>query len=295
MRVGIGAKKSGYWCHLVDYIQKKGLWQMELFTEKERLLESVEDSSMDVLFLQKDFCDRDSFSIPVIYFGEGTDCILPYREAEQVFLDMKAVLASQSGEEIGDKGRERLVAVHSPSGRSGATDFALAYCKEHSFFYLGMEEYGTVGKDRSSMEELLYHIRNRKKDIGETLEALSEEWQGIRMIPSPEFFSDIHRVQSEDFLWFFEQVRGVQGGMSLLFDFGTGMLDHLEILDAFDKVYVPVVAGEREEEKLKVFQNMLLEVNGDKKEKLIFIQVPKKPWNQEGFLDEVKYLEGEGF
>ena len=54
---------------------------------------------------------------------------------------------------------------------------------------------------------------------------------------------------------------------------------------------------EVEEQKLTQFWELLREVNGDMdvKDKIIKIMVPKTPWDEEGFLEKVQYVDGLGF
>ena len=121
---------------------------------------------------------------------------------------------------------------------------------------------------------------------------MMEERKGVQMLASPTFFSDIHLMEVEDFRWFLEQVREDTKLPSVFVDFGTGTLLDMEVLDYFDKVYVPVLSGVTEEEKLRRFWELLWEVNGDMKDKMIKIVVPQISWEEEGFLEQVQYVDG---
>lgn len=289
MRVGIGAGKSGYWMHLADYMQRMGIWQVELFTEEEMLKDALESGRIDFLFLERGMYEEKTDSVPIAYFGEGEGEISCYQKGEKILEEMQAHLEG-SVLKTAEEGTS-IYGVYSPIGRSGKTSFSLALAKAHSFFYIGMEEYGIKGKERDKMGELLYHIHNRKEGIKELLEELSEEWQGIGIIPSPMFFSDVHHLNAEDFQWFIQEIRKAKEVPSVIIDFGTGALDHMEVLEFFDKVFVPILPGAREEEKLRQFRELFQEINGNQTEKIRYIQVPDLPWDQDGFLEQVVEIE----
>lgn len=293
MRIGIGAEKSGYWVHLVDYIQRKNLWQVELFTDEKKLWETLQRESYDFLFLEHGMCQDGESNVPVVYFGEGAEEISCYQSRKQILEEMRAYV--ERGKQKSQGKRPLVYGVYSPLGRSGKTSFSLAFARRNSFFYMGMEEYGIKGKERDKMGELLYHIHNRKEHLIEVMKELSEEWQGIQCIPSPMFFSDVHLLQEEDFQWFTQEIRNVEEMPSVIIDFGIGSLDHIEVLRFFDRVYVPVLPGDKEAEKIRQFQELFQEVSGDTMEKMHYIQVPNLPWQEEGFLEQVVELEGKGW
>lgn len=289
MRIGIGAKKSGYWVHLVDYIQRRNLWQVELFTDRKKLLEALQTENYDFLFLEHDMCQDRECNVPIVYFGEAEGEISCYQQADQILRQMESYLGGRRQQKV--RRSPVVYGVYSPLGRSGKTSFSLAFAKQHSFFYMSMEEYGIKGKERDTMGELLYHILNRKEGIMEVIKELSEQQYGVTLIPSPIFASDLHLLKADDYRWFFQEIKRTEGMDSVIIDFGTGSLDHMEVLDYLDRVYIPLVSGEREEEKLRQFRSLFREINGDKTEKLCYIQVPTLSWQEEGFLERVVYTE----
>lgn len=292
MKIGIGAKRSGYWIYLLEYLHKKSDWQAFLFTEEIRLLEAIREEQIDFLFLQDTFLEERDFQIPCAYFGTRREpgVIYPYQSVDDVYMEMRSFIGQEMPERK-EQGK-KIYGIYSPLGRSGKTSFAMAYAKRHSFFYIGMEEYGLQGNNSFGVGDLIYHIHNRKENLPELMCSMMEERKGVQMLASPTFFSDIHLMEVEDFRWFLEQVREDTKLPSVFVDFGTGTLLDMEVLDYFDKVYVPVLSGVTEEEKLRRFWELLWEVNGDMKDKMIKIVVPQISWEEEGFLEQVQYVDG---
>ena len=169
----------------------------------------------------------------------------------------------------------------------GKTSFALAYAREHSFFYIGLEEYGIITNDFCSEGGLLYYIKNRKKDILLSIAGMMEEWEGIRMIGSPTLFTDVRQLTGEDFAWFLGELRSQEQMPSVIMDFGSNCLAHLEILDLFDQVYIPILSGVTEERKLKQFKALLYEMNGRMEGQIKEIIVPELSWKDPKFLSQM--------
>lgn len=291
MTIGIGGDGSGYWMKLMDYIHMRGEFQAFLCTSEEMLREELVRKKAEVLFLQDGFAAAECQEIPVVPFSAQRGrkgSIYQYQSADCIYRQMRQFVQNRTI--FGEKKGVEVYVVYSPLGRSGKTSFALAYARKHSFFYIGMEEYGIRGKDSRGMEEILYHIRNRKEGITKIMSSIAEERDGVRMIASPVFFSDVRMLEAEDFRWFLEQIRADENQESVFIDLGTGCLVDFEVLDYFNKVYITTLP--EEQEKMDRFMELLLEVNGEMKGKLNKIHVPKGAWHKEDFLEGVKYLDG---
>lgn len=289
--VGIAGKESGYWIKLMEYINSRG--QMEAFvcTSKESLGKELKQRNPVVLFREADFAKEVKFhgkEVTIYSDHKSSDGIYQYQPAEQIYnamihcLDLKQYVAEDCR-----VNEQQIYAVYSPLGRSGKTSFALAYARSHSFFYLGLEDYGLSGYNIHDMGEVLYHIRNRTENIAGKVLEWGEEWNGVRMLGSPVFFQDIKLLSVEDYRWFFNQLREAEFP-SVIVDIGTGCLMDFEMLELFDRIYVPVLSGKSNQDKLDLFWKLLLEVYGEVEDKFRMIQVPDLDWMSEEFIGLVK-------
>jgi hypothetical protein len=290
--VGIAGQESEYWVKLMEYLNRQGRFETFVCTREECLEEEIQKRKPVVLFREQGFASEVSFDGTEVFFvssrtaGSG---IYPYQPAERIYEEMLGYLPKeQLFVPTGDAKEKKVCCVYSPLGRSGKTSFALSYAKRHSFFYIGLEDYGITGESIHGMSEILYYIHNRKEGITETVLEMSESWKEIRMLRSPFLFQDIRQISVEDYAWFFENLRKDPVFPSVIVDLGTGCLPDFEMFDFFDQIYVPILDGSVETAKLRKFWNLLQEIDGSVSDRFRILRVPRKNWEEEGFLDQVK-------
>ena len=109
---------------------------------------------------------------------------------------------------------------------------------------------------------------------------------------APSLFTDVRQLSGDDFAWFLNELRSNGNIPSVIIDFGSSCLVHLEILDLFDQVYVPILSGVTEERKLKQFKALLYEMNGRMEKQLKEIIVPAMSWKDKDFLSKIRYMDG---
>lgn len=289
--IGIAGHESGYWRRLMEYLNEKDMFEAFVCTREECLGEELERRKPSHLFREKGFAGNVHFDGEEVLFlpdrkEAGQQGIYQYQPAEQICQEMIGYLRLDGSGFSESGGEGKLYGVYSPLGRSGKTSFALSYAKSHSFFYLGMEDYGLIGKSKSSMDDVIYLIKNRKKDICMEMSALSEVWREIRMIRSPIFFQDVLRLSLEDWMWFLGCLK--EGGFSAIADFGTAGLIDFGILALFDRVYVTELEGEIEQKKLSLFRERFLESCGSNDGRMRMIRVPRDAWESSTFLERVE-------
>lgn len=290
--VGIAGRETGYWVQLMEYMNGQGRIEAFVCTKEEYLEEEIKRRKPVALFREKNFAEDVNFSGQEIVFlteRTGIEGIYQYQSADQIYREMISYLfPEEPSVELKENGEKGIYAVYSPLGRSGKTSFALSYAREHSFFYLGMEDYGLAGESENTMGEILYYIRSRKEKLTDMMLEISELWQNVRLLKSPPLFQDVKQLSFEDYRWFFQQIRAEENFPSCIIDFGTGCLPDFEIFTLFDRIYVPVLDGSVESEKLKVFWNLLFEIYGEVDERFRIIRVPVEDWTDKNFLLQIQ-------
>ncbi len=291
----LAGDETNFLYRLMDYVNNRGEAEAFLCTREEELRDEVRKREPVVLFCMEGFVKGMDLPVQRVDFVtdlEGGTGIYQYQSAGALYKEMKRYIWREVPKRIMTDQQQKLVAVYSPLGRSGKTSFALAYAREHSFFYIGMEEYGIITNDFCSGGGVLYHIKNRKSDIVPYMIQMMEEWEGIHMLGSPSLFTDIRQLNGDDFAWFLNELRCGSNMPSVIMDFGSCCLAHLEILDLFDQVYLPILSGVTEERKMKQFKTLLYEMNGRMENQLREIMVPVLPWKDPDFLSKVRYMDG---
>ena len=290
--IGILGDGSSYWLRLLKYINERGQMEAFLYTEAKQMEEELSKRKITFLFFDESLSVVIDYGIPYACFSSRrgrSETIYRYQPVECIYERMRQILTQK--ESFLGRERNQIYGVYSPLGRSGKTSFACAYGRANSFFYIGLEEYGVKGKDNKGMGEVLYHIHNRREDITTILCSLAEEKDGLLWICSPDFYQDIRMMEADDFAWWIDKMRSDESFPPVIVDIGTGCLMDLEILDYFDKVYIPVLSGEAAQEKLERFFGLLYEVNGEMKGKIRRIVVPNIDWRKEDFFAKVQYLD----
>lgn len=293
--IGLAGYQSVFLQRLADYVNGLGEAEAFLCTREEELSDEARRREAAVVFCIEHFAEGCCLPVPRVDFvpdEEREDGIYQYQPASELYKEMRKHIWKEAPRRVTNYGDKHIYAVYSPLGRSGKTSFACAYARVHSFFYIGMEEFGIKTNDFCDKGTLLYYIKNRKENITSWIRETAEEWEGITVLGTPSLFTDVRELGWDDYAWFLEQIRKDRGMGSVIFDFGSCCMTEFEILDLFDKVYLPVLPGVTEERKLKQFREMLFERNGLMEEKLSEIMVPALSFQEPDFMERVQYLDG---
>ncbi len=293
--IGLAGAEPSFLHRLMDYVNGRGEAEAFVCIEEEGLKEEVLRKEPEVLFCMENFARGINLPMQRIDFvpeQNRADGIYQYQSAGALYNEMRKFIWKEVPKRIGSNQEQQMIAVYSPLGRSGKTSFALAYAREHSFFYIGLEEYGIITNDFCAEGGLLYHIKNKKKDILSYLAGMMEDWEGVKVLGSPTLFTDIRELTGEDFVWFLNELRSQENMPSIIMDFGSNCLVHLEILDLFDQVYVPILSGVTEERKLQQFKSLLYEMNGRMENQMKEIIVPNLSWKDPDFMAQIRYMDG---
>lgn len=293
--IGLAGEENGFLIRLLDYVNKKGEVEAFFCSDKESLAEEIRKREPEIMFILEGFMEDISAAVNTVPFVKEPDKkegIYQYQSAANLYKEMRRHIWKETPCRSIQDEEKKLYAVYSPLGRSGKTSFACAYAKAHSFFYLGMEEYGFLTNDFCREGELLYHIKNRREGIGSYLLEHAEMQDGIYMFGAPIRYTDIRWLDAEDYRWFLKELRSDRRIPSVIVDFGSSCVTDFEILDYFDQVFLPILTGETEERKLVQYKELLYEMNGNMEGRLKEIMVPPLTWKHPEFLEKVRYMEG---
>ena len=293
--IGLAGAETGFLHRLMDYVNNRGEAEAFLCTREDQLKDEILRREPSVIFCMENFAKGTDISVQRINFipeQNSKEGIYQYQSPGALYKEMRRHIWKELPKRSMVDQKQQMIAVYSPLGRSGKTSFALAYAREHSFFYIGLEEYGIITNDFCLEGGLLYYIKNRRKDILTSMAGMMEEWEGIRMVGSPALFTDIRQLTAEDFAWFLNELRSQEQMPSVIMDFGSNCLSQLEILDLFDQVYIPILPGVTEERKLRQFKSLLYEMNGKMEEQIREIIVPELSWKDPDFLSQIRYMDG---
>lgn len=161
-----------------------------------------------------------------------------------------------------------FLAVYSPLGRCGKTQFANSLCRAMpDSLYVNWEGISAEEATDGIGSYLLYCMKSRN----EACFAYLQE-QHVTRIPPPDSFQDIRQAELQDMFFFRDGIRKRNLYDGVVFDIGVTALSGYEILSAFDSIFVPTLEDEPSQMKQKWFERAYLQEGGDI-EKLRYISL----------------------
>lgn len=262
-KVALCDKDERYICSLMNYINgdKESPIVMLAFTDLEKLIKYLENNTVDLIILT-DELQMPNSRIKVIYLTENeknnkTHTYLKYQSGvviSNIILDeLKRISNIEKNSSVIFSG------VYSPFGRSGKTKFALSYCKLFSddAIYLGMEDYNSLEINNSTMENVIYYIKQRKGEIISYIYENASLEYGMPVIPSCQTYLDIKALDASDIKWLHDQFIEAAKSKRVMIEIGSACLYDISILVCFDRIYIPTLKNEECQNKLKNFYSIL--------------------------------------
>lgn len=269
VKIGIYDEEQDYVEKLSAYLNRKGKgkWAVAAYTSEEILEREAAKNGLDVLFgtNRQVICKMQNLhqALPVLWLTEekaegrklstGIMPVYRYQGAAAIAETLEEVVKAVMTEE---KHKISMVAVYSPVGRCGKTGLALQLVKQGQYgnwLYIGMEDYSFLWRmEKEGMDSFLYYIKERNE---EQLGLLLEKSEGI--IPSAFSPFDTKCMEEEDFKWLLTWLQKTERYFGVVFDFSTGALSKLAVLDLFDYVVVPFLQQEKAIEKTEQFNELI--------------------------------------
>lgn len=171
----------------------------------------------------------------------------------------------QSGRDIAKKiydclqikreGKDMIVGVYSPLSRYQVSQFAQRFAGERGFAYFGMQAYGHWTEICTADELLLLYIKERNETVIQYFLDHQSAMGECSGYPAVGCYLDYRAVSLEDYRWFFERLK--EERISVLFDIGAACPPKLGFLGLFDKIYVPLMKGDRASSEYVQFKDQM--------------------------------------
>ena len=280
-RIGLCDRNKGFAESFADYtaFNKSFDIRVIIFSDMARLEDFLQREKLDLVLTDDISKCECSGSIPkfggvtVKLLVERKDTDNPYeiyryqagrKLCEAVLKGVKSERRRHNGERV---------CVYSPLGRSGKTEFAFSYALYNSpdCIYIGMEDYSGF---TSSDTDILYLLKSRSSVLPKVVSEQLRITDGVSVLIPSTSYQDILNVSKTDIQLLSDTLSGM--GRSCIYDFGTGSIGDMTILEAFDVIYMPVLGDRISNSKIENFEGLLrkrglTEVFG----KLCKIMVPK--------------------
>lgn len=151
-----------------------------------------------------------------------------------------------------------LIAVYSPVGRSGKTRLArqiAALDEVRGGIYIGMEDFSDRKEALGS--KILYLLKIRSPELAGAIEkeVVSEGTYHALYVTGT--YMDSRIVLAEDIRFMTDRLLDTGRYSTVVFDIGGAALENLEVLNSFDRIYMPSLEDETSNRKVSCFYELL--------------------------------------
>lgn len=223
---------------------------------------------IDECFLYEERCKIGAGQVFVLGRGKVSDLhkeeyqIGKYQSADRIIGEVFDAYVQVSSENIlrsSGKNRTKLVAVYSPIQRIGKTRFSIALGKAWALkkrvLYLNLETYSGLEKfdEGQNLGDLLYYIRQGMGNLGLRIQASVRKMEELDCLNPIPMATDLKEITLREWESLLEQISECEMYDIILLDISESVQGVLEILNACDRIYMPVLEDEISVRKLKQF------------------------------------------
>ena len=236
-----------------------------LFSDMNQVDTYLKKNSLSLLLTNEiEACERDERG--ELLFG-GVRCIplTEYREEVGIFKYQKVarvckeIIKNVTPEASELRKTTVCYGVYSPLGRCGKTSLAKALAGSDEIrggLYVGMEDFSGNGPEKQN-PDFLYKVKQRLPEVTDEIESRAARLDGTRLFDISGIYLDSRGVHKADVEWLRDQIFASGRYTTLVFDIGSAAMEDFEILDVFDRVFLPVLEDEVSGKKLECFEEML--------------------------------------
>ncbi len=275
-------KEQDYTLRFAEYANghREPLFTVHGFTSLEELIEDEKERPADILLLSQAMLDevqKNELAGQIIclteeeYQEEELECpmIYKYQSCPQILRKAFSIYAERVPQSLGAAvklGSLRRIGIFSPLGRVGKTSLALALgrelTKQKRTLYLNMEEFSGFPalyphEEGFTLSELMYFLKQGKKAFACKLESIVRQIGGLDYLPPVRSPLELWDIQGEDWARLLAALEKESRYEFLLMDLGSSVKGLFELLEACDKIYMPLTRDETARGKLKQYEDTL--------------------------------------
>ena len=301
-KIGIYDDEITYASRLMEVLnaRKQILFEAEVFTAKEKLLEYLGNHKLDILLVQdsKMFEELQGYSVmKIIILSKGDyqnktskyPVIYKYQSSDAIIREIMNYYAGDAkAQDLYSKRKLKIYGIYSPVRQINVTAFSFAIgqhlLKKYSVLYLNLELFSGIqcsfgSKDGRSLSELMYYINQGTEGIVYFISAMAEKLMGMDWILPLESPEDLQDIKLDNWLTLFKILQTQSNYEVLIVQVNEAMPEFCRILEACDKVFMPVFYKESDNEPIEEYKKYLIKSNREPlNKKTIQIQ-----WEYEDF------------
>ena len=269
-----------YVSKLMTYMSDRRSVPLEIqgFTDKEKLLDYINGSPVDILLITEEDLDEEleSYSTGEMMVLSEDDCssnkkghktICKYQSYENIMREVMCYYAESplTEECILSHISTEIIGIYSPVRRCFRTSFAFALgeilSEREKVLYLNLEEYSGFNQllrknYMSDLSDLLFYIGQKKRNFPCKLASIVEKAGILDYIPPVISPLDINTVERSTWITFFNELQNCDYS-KIVVDLGDSISAFPDILSSCKKIYMPVRDDPVSRAKLEQYEAML--------------------------------------
>ncbi len=254
-------------------------FQLYLFEDMEQLEEFSKQKAIHILLIGEDYPLENRLKINADQryilvksektdLGDGESGIYKYQSSDML---LAHILHNTKDEEVigmknSNTGDRHLIGIYSPIHRIGKTKFALEMGKEMTkdgpVLYLNLEDYSGnhyyfPDSDSGNLGDLLYYVRQEKKNLGLRISAMAGRHEELDCIAPIPVIQDLRAVEESEWMKLIEAVFNNCIYKTVILDLGDGIKGLYHILKTCHTVYTLYTEDAVSQAKLRQYSENL--------------------------------------
>lgn len=263
------------------YFQERLLKSFDIYSfhRKESLVKFAEEKKKEIQVFLGSICltEKEQKQLNIkqaIYLSDGrrieereTPAIYKYQPVEGIMKEFLEIchFTREMGR-VAVKGSVRFLGVYSPVGRCGKTSLALVMgqvlAQKKRVIYVNLEEWPGFeriigGYEGLDISDLIYYIKQGKKELGIYLDGMVVTLNQLKILPPVKKAPDIQEAEAKEIEVLFEEIVNSGEYDIVLVDFGSQIKSTFQLLERFEKVYMPVLKDQVSVAKQEQFLDFL--------------------------------------
>ena len=283
--VGMCDSDTGYVVGFAEYVNMNDDIPVKVsaFSGMDALYEYLKEGRLDMLLLDEK-----------IEFGKTNLKIVRLTDRKE-FDNEKCIYKYQSVYKIADyivhildevnKNTEEgclIYGIYSPVGRCGKTTLAKGICQNYEdSLYIGFEEYSAeldgiidIQIYKELYERFMYYLLGKNILILDTVKEICKKTGKNKFVALD--YMDLRQIDASHIEWLLRLMREQDIYKRVVFDLGAGILNDLNFILPFDKVFVPMLNNSYSKNKVDFFKMLVSDKKYSGLEKKIkYVEVPK--------------------
>lgn len=274
--------KKEYTDKFIEYISEKKEFPLLTiaFTEKEKLLQYIEDNEIFLLLtdpgaIEDEIKNKNIQKIMMLSSGivSPTDRkymnVYKYQSVEKILQKILEYYAEQMDKDevpVLPEKECQIVGVYSPAGGAGKTTLALTLgqilAQTHPTLYINFEEYSAFEKIfqrkyEENLSDLMYYFQQDSHSVSVRLQMIACNLGTLNYIPPVTYAQDLRKQKTEEWIKLIYHIQTVTSYEKIVLDLGNMLSDVNQMMEICDVIYVPIQENKIAGMKIKTWEEYL--------------------------------------